>query len=123
MSTNATMPGGKARKDQEGGADDADDVRLGGGGPSQEALPVATLGDFGDVVRAAGGVLPPVVKGPAPTAPEKPPALTYSRISTRPAVQLMSHDEAMKILLCTKQLHEILKVVEKHQDQNLMFNS
>jgi hypothetical protein len=35
----------------------------------------------------------------------------------------MSHDEALKRLLCTKQLQAILDVVEKNQEENTNFNS
>jgi hypothetical protein len=77
------------------------------------SLPV--LGNFGDVVRAAGGVLPPVVqKVPVTAAVEKTTVLTYSRLSKRQPGQIMTHDEAFKRLLSTKQLQEILNVVEKN---------
>ena len=119
MTTPASMQGSKGREGQEGGPDANDEINLGQGGPSQEALPtepVVKITSFGDVVRAAGGVYPPVVKLPAAATAEKPPTLSYARISKRPAVQLMTHDEALRRLLSTKQLQEILQVVDKNQE-------
>mgnify|MGYP001348409944 CR=1 FL=1 len=81
------------------------------------------LGNFGDVVRAAGGVLPPVSKVPVHAPVEKTTVLTYSRLSKRLSGQLMSHDEALKRLLSTKQLQEILNIVEKNQTENTNYNS
>jgi hypothetical protein len=41
------------------------------------------LSNFGDVVRAAGGVLPPVVQKVPVYIVEKTTVLTYSRLSKR----------------------------------------
>jgi len=49
--------------------------------------------------------------------------MTYSRVTKRPPVQLMTHDEALKHVLSTEQIRDILSQVDKHQEINTMFNS
>ena len=49
--------------------------------------------------------------------------MTYSRVTKRPPVQLMTHDEALKHVLSTEQIREILAQVDKHQEINALFNS
>lgn len=83
--------------------DDGDEVMNHEGTPSEtkdKLPPIPKVTNFGDVVKMTQGHHMPTPK--IVTQVEFKPILTYERISKRPPVQLMNHDEALMHMLSTE---------------------